>query len=144
MGKAPRIFRLFKEYYEQLKLFSQDTLSSLFELRVKEQKYCPYFSDGMDNLAVLLKGRSIEQLPQYAYAFEHCFLVNNFDGVCVKNCLGQINALLTGILTEGIAYDCISDEAQINKDGAKHFVTALLLSQSNTELILGDCSFIQQ
>ncbi|PCJ22116.1 MAG: hypothetical protein COB04_01300 [Gammaproteobacteria bacterium] len=44
-----------------------------------ELHYCDYLPRGLDNLAVLLKGTSLEKLPEYSDQFEHCLIVSDYD-----------------------------------------------------------------
>lgn len=74
---------------------------------VRSQKKCPYFDRVYRNFGVMLKGKSLEQLPKYSDEFRHCFLVNNFDkelsavGDCLlnKGCVQFVNRLQTAYLT---------------------------------------------
>lgn len=40
---------------------------------------CDYIPTRPDNFAVLLKGASLENLPDYVSEFEHCFIVSDYD-----------------------------------------------------------------
>lgn len=82
-------------------------VSSLYEFFfVAGVEECPYFPTGMDSFAVLLKGKSLEQLPKYEKQFECCFLANNFDeeirligdSLIGKKCVHFANRLMTAPL----------------------------------------------
>jgi len=84
-----------------------DLLTSLYETCfVKQIHECPYFSKGMDSFSIMLKGKSLEQLPNYDKEFESCFLVNNFDkeieaigdSLLGKKCVHFVNRVMTAPL----------------------------------------------
>ena len=90
-----------------IKTRTMDFVASLYEnYLVQSTKSCPYFSEGMENFGILLKGKSLEQLPQYDKEFENCFLVNNFDkemsaiDYCLtgKKCVHFVNRVETAYL----------------------------------------------
>lgn len=89
------------------KYLTRDLLSSLYEfLFVDDVHECPYFAAGLESFAVLLKGKSLEQLYKYDKEFEQCFLVNNFDeeikligdSLDGKECVHFVNRLMTAPL----------------------------------------------
>ena len=90
------------------KLRTTDMVSSAYEFFfIRSPNKCPYFDRNYKNFGVMLKGKSLEQLPKYANEFKHCFLVNNFDkelsvvGDCLlnKECVQFVNRLHTAYLT---------------------------------------------
>jgi len=69
-----------KALYHYGRLHTTDMVSSVYEFFfVRSQEECLYFDRGYRNFGVMLKGKSLEQLPKYSNEFKHCFLVNNFD-----------------------------------------------------------------
>ena len=80
-----------------------DLLNLLYEACfVRQVRDCPYFSRGMDDFGIMLKGKSLEQFPRYDKEFENCFLVNNFDkeielignSLIGKNCVHFVNRVM--------------------------------------------------
>lgn len=70
----------FKAFVNMARLYTSDIAGSIHEgLFVDDQNECPYLEKGIDSFGVMLKGKSLEQLPKYDKCFESCFLVNNFD-----------------------------------------------------------------
>jgi hypothetical protein len=67
----------------------------------------PYFRDGLESFAVLLKGRSIEKIDRVYGEYDHCFIVNNFDReiellepyLINKRTVHFVNRLMTAPLT---------------------------------------------
>jgi len=104
MTKERRRISKTKELRKSARLYVKDLLSLLYEACfVKPVGQCPYFPDGLDSFAILLKGKSLEQLPKYDGVFKHCFLVNNFDkeiefigdSLAGKKCVHVVNRLMT-------------------------------------------------
>lgn len=86
---------------------TRDCISSLYEFCfVKDVGRCPYFPTCLESFAILLKGKSLEQLPRYDKEFESCFVVNNFDeemklvgdSLTGKKCVHLVNRLMTAPL----------------------------------------------
>jgi hypothetical protein len=89
------------------KVYAMDLLTSLYEMCfVRQIQECPYFPKGMDSFSIMLKGKSLEQLPNYDKEFENCFLVNNFDkeieaigdSLIGKKCVHFVNRVMTAPL----------------------------------------------
>jgi len=89
------------------KYLTKDLLASVYEFLVVDDVHeCPYFAAGLESFAVLLKGKSLEQLHKYDKEFEQCFLVNNFDeeiklvgdSLFDKRCVHFANRLMTAPL----------------------------------------------
>jgi len=105
LSYAPKL----KDWHKANKAHVKDLLSSLYEsLCVRELLECPYFPAGLDSFGIMLKGKSLEQLPHYDKEFENCFLVNNFDkeielvgdSLRGEKCVHFVNRLMTAPMTE--------------------------------------------
>jgi hypothetical protein len=101
--RTSRIRKVRKAIARRIMAFSTMAYEACF---VADQKECPYFPADMDCFAVMLKGKSLEQLPKYADVFNDCFLVNNFDkemelvgdALAGKKCAHFVNRLMTAPL----------------------------------------------
>jgi len=83
-----------------------ESICTLYSWFKKSSDGCPYFSKHPDSFGILLKGKSIELLPNHVNSFKDCFVVNNFDkeievvgeSLVGKNCVHFVNRLMTAPL----------------------------------------------
>jgi len=97
----------FKRFRKAANAYRKDCLSSWYEsIFVQDEQVPPYFCEGLESFGILLKGRSLEQLPRFDGQFEDCFVVNNFDeemrlvgdSLAGKRCVHVVNRLMTAPL----------------------------------------------
>jgi len=107
--------------------FVINSFGSLYEqIFVTAEHECPYFSKGMENLGIMLKGKSLELFPRYDQRFGNCFLVNNYDEelkligkhLVGKKCVHFVNRLMTAPLHPKNYRQLDTTDVQLSKASA--------------------------